>query len=111
MFLTLLMLSSLHAEDLDMEMQKIRKASPQERVKLMNELKRRIAQMNVNERNDAISRLRSQVKTKKQNIQTITKQQFHNSHDSFSNQRNNQQQIGSQFTVVKERLDVSLPRF
>ena len=94
-----------------MEMQKIREASPKERVKLMNELKRRIVQMNKNERNDAISKLRSQLQTKKQNIQTITKQQFHNSHESFSNQRNNQQQIENQYTSVKETLNVSIPRF
>jgi thioredoxin-related protein len=105
-FLTLLILSSLHAENLDMEMQKIREASPQERVKLMNKLKRRIIQMNKSERSVAINKLRTHLKGKTHNIKNITKEQFHNSHESFSNQRNHQHQIENECTLVPETLDV-----
>ena len=90
-FLTLLTLSSLNAQDLDLEMQSIREASPQERVRLMNELKRRIVQMNQNERSDAIKQLQAQIKGHKPNRESVNKQQFINSHESFNNQKNNQQ--------------------
>jgi hypothetical protein len=110
-FLTLLTLSSLYAEDLDGEMQKIREASPKERVKLMNDLKRRIAKMNQNERSDAINKLRSQIKGRVKSRQDVAKQQFSNTHESLNNQRSNQHQAGSQYINTKNSFPLDLPRF
>ena len=51
----------LHAEqsDIDREIEKIKMAPPEERVKLMNEFKRRLFKMNQEERSAAIEHLRS----------------------------------------------------
>lgn len=103
--------SSLGAQELDLEMQQIREASPQERVKLMNQLKRRIAKMNQNERADAINKLRAQTANKQQNRKNINNQQFDNSHESFNNQSNNQRQAGNGYMKNRENLDPQLPRF
>jgi len=109
-FLTLVIFSSLNAQDLDLEMQNIRQASPQERVKLMNELKRRIAKMNQNERSDAINQLRAQIKGHKPSRESVNKQQFMNSHESFHNQQNNQHQAGNQMIDDNHDIHSGLPR-
>jgi len=103
-------LSPLNAQDLDAEMQKIREASPQERVKLMNQLKRRIANMNQNERNDAIHKLRSQNTNKQHNRENINKGQFRNAHESFNGQSNNQRQAGNGYIKHQKNIDPQLPR-
>lgn len=58
----LFFMTALHAAeptDIDREIAKIRSAPPQERVKLMNDFKRRLFQMNQNQRRMAIERLRN----------------------------------------------------
>lgn len=87
---------SLVAENIDTKMQKIREATPTQRVKLMNELKKEIALMNQDQRNEAISELRLQMSLKTQMKQVVNKEQFQNSKEIFQNQNLNQQQIGIQ---------------
>lgn len=92
-----IMLSPLFAEDIDMKMQKIREASPKERVKLMNSLKREIAAMNQQERDEAIHKLQLQTKSKKRLHDNINKEQFQQMRETQQSQRRNQQQAAKQY--------------
>jgi hypothetical protein len=63
----LFFIAALHAgepTDIDREIAKIRSAPPQERVKLMNDFKRRLFQMNQDQRRMAIERLRHSMPNK-----------------------------------------------
>jgi len=97
-FLTLLIITTLHlsAQDIDVQMEQIRQAPPSERVKMMNELKRQIAQMNQNDRITAINSLRSSMKKPMRMDEDVNRQQFQNSHEMFQNQQQHQKQIGNQ---------------
>ena len=97
-FLALLVLTTLHlsAKDIDAQMESIRQASPSERVKMMNELKRQIAQMNQNDRTAAINSLRSSMKKPNRMDESVNRQQFQNSHEMFQNQQQHQKQVGNQ---------------
>jgi len=62
---------SLYAEivSIDAQIQKIRSASPQERVKLMNEFKLRVSQMNREERSHTLKKMQTKMGTRaRQNI-------------------------------------------
>lgn len=83
---------SLYAQDIDTQMQMIREASPQERVEMMNKLKRQIVQMNQNDRAQAIARLRAQMKEKNAIHQSVARDQFQNSGQMLHTQTFNQQQ-------------------
>lgn len=50
-------------ESIDAQIQEIKNAPPQERVKLMNKLKTQLANMNAEQRSEAISKLRTQSRT------------------------------------------------
>ena len=97
-FLTLLIITTLHlsAQDIDAQMEQIRHASPAERVKMMNELKRQIAQMNQNDRTTAINTLRASMKKPRRIDEGVSRQQFQNSHEMFQNQQQHQKQVGNQ---------------
>jgi len=90
-------LSSLFAEDMDAKMQKIREASPQERVKLMNELKRQIAAMNKEDRDATIRSLQEQMRDKNQIHKNVNQEQFQQSQGIQHEQGRNQQQAGKQY--------------
>lgn len=69
-FVTIAFAIQKNSMDIDAQIQKIRTAPPQLRVKLMNEFKRRISQMNQSERLDAIESMQKKVGQKSsQNIQ------------------------------------------
>jgi len=97
-FLTLLIITTLHlsAQDIDAQMEQIRQASPAERVKMMNELKRQIAKMNQNDRTAAINTLRASMKKPTRMDEGVNRQQFQNSHEMFQNQQQHQKQVGNQ---------------
>ena len=88
---------SLYAQDIDTQMQKIREASPQERVQMMNSLKRQIVQMNEAQRNEAIAQLRSGAQHKQTINQDVSREQFQNSQEMFHNQMLQHQQAGKQY--------------
>ncbi|WP_300368917.1 hypothetical protein [Hydrogenimonas sp.] len=62
----MLLFINLHAEptDIDREIAKIKAAPPEERVKLMNEFKRKLFKMNQEERSEAIQRLKHSMRIK-----------------------------------------------
>lgn len=97
-FLILFVLTiHLSAQDIDAQMETIRQASPQQRVQLMNELKRQIAQMNQNDRSAAINNLRASMKEQNKMSEGAQRQQFQNSQEMFQKQQQNQKQTGNQF--------------
>lgn len=97
-FLTLFVITTLHlsAQDIDAQMESIRQASPQERVQLMNELKRQIAQMNQSDRSTAINNLRSSMQKKNMMQESVNRGQFQSSQEMFQKQTENQKQAGNQ---------------
>ncbi len=111
-FLTLLILTTLHlnAQDIDAQMEQIRQASPQERVHLMNELKRQIAQMNKSDRTTAINNLRSSSQKKNMMNKGVNRQQFQNSQEMFQKQQQNQKQIGNQLMKSRDETKMKFNR-
>ncbi|MEA1983480.1 MAG: hypothetical protein U9N39_08040 [Campylobacterota bacterium] len=85
-------ISSLNGQGIDAQLQMIHEASPQERVKMMNELKRQIVQMNQNERLSAISKLRLELKSEEPRAKDINRAQFQSSKEMLNNQTLNQSQ-------------------
>ena len=55
------LLSAQEPLTIDQQIEAIRKAAPQERVKLMNQFKQQLASMNAEERSKSISRLRTKI--------------------------------------------------
>ena len=112
MFLTLFAITTLHlsAQDIDAQMETIRQASPQDRVQLMNELKRQIAQMNRSDRSAAISNLRSSMKEENRMNEGAQRQQFQNSQEMFQKQQQNQKQTANQYMQSKEESRMKLNR-
>ena len=77
-------------ESIDAQIQKIQNASPAKGVKLMNQFKQKLRQMNQEQREDAISKLRASNKPALQdNVQN-------NQNDSQLNIMNNTQQMNQQ---------------
>ena len=67
----------------DTQIQKIRSASPQERVKLMNEFKLRVSQMNREERSHILKKMQTKMRTRarqKREGQEVAKYQNMNQH-------------------------------
>jgi len=97
--LALLLIGSsfVMAEDIDIKMQKIREASPQERVKMMNALKREIATMNKNERDATISALQAQNRSKQQVRQEVNNRVFEQLQEMQQAQGHSQQQATREF--------------
>jgi hypothetical protein len=58
---TISFVTTLHGSEIDDDIARIKRASPDERVSLMNDLKRKIYRMNREERRAAIERLRSSI--------------------------------------------------
>ncbi len=104
MFLTLFIITTLHlsAQNIDTQMQEIREASPSQKVRLMNELKRQIAKMNQNDRTDAINTLRTSRKKRDGLSESVNRQQFQNSQEMIQKQQQNQQQSGNQYMKNKD---------
>jgi len=88
---------------IDSQIQKIQSASPQDRVKLMNEFKRRVAQMNAQERGAIIAAMRMKMNSHVQTMQmqhndnmahtqnmyqTQASHQFEHKNPSFDNKPN-----------------------
>lgn len=97
MFLVMLIVlsaSSLFAENIDTKMQKIREAPPQERVHLMNALKREIASMNRQQRDETINALRFQAKTNRGH--EVKNEQFQNLQHNLQQQNASQKHVGAQ---------------
>jgi phage-related minor tail protein len=111
-FIALLFVSTLplFGEEMDAKMQKIREASPQERVKLMNELKREIAAMNREQRDEAIKALRLKMNGHKERAQRVQSQQFQNMQKNMQSQNFTQKQTGSQYMKGKEINRMKLKR-
>ncbi len=103
-------LSSLFAEDIDMKMQKIREAPPKERVKLMNSLKREIAAMNKQERDEAIHKLQLQTKSKTSSRENVNKEQFQQVREAQQVQRRNQQQAAKQYMQNTDQTQMRMTR-
>ena len=98
------------AEDIDAKMQKIREASPQERVKLMNALKREIATMNKNERDAAISTLQAKNKSKQQVRQEVNSRVFEQAQEMQQTQSRSQQQGATEFMKNRAKTQMKSPR-
>jgi len=103
-FLTLLFLTTLHlsAQSIDAQMEQVRQASPAQRVKLMNELKREIAQMNRNDRTAAINTLRASMKNPHRVDENIHRQEFQSSPKMFQNKQEEHKQSGNKFVNSKD---------
>lgn len=87
--------------DIDAQIQQIRTASPEMRVKLMNEFKKRLVQMNQSERVDAIRSI--QAKTEPKSSQTMQKSVMHiDEHkDLVKFQNMNQEQTGNRESQIQ----------
>ena len=99
---TLVMIGTLTlglAQDasIDSQIETIGKASAQERVQLMNEFKKRLSQMNENDRSEAIDKLQAKVRTRTQTRTRTQEMQAKNTQEILQHQNMNQQQVGNQF--------------
>ena len=65
---TLTSLSANEQTSIDQQITAMQKASPQERVKLMNQFKQQLASMNAQERSKSITRLREQMKAEGEHV-------------------------------------------
>ena len=113
---SILFSASLHAISLDRYISKMQSASPQQRVKMMNALKKTLAKMNSSDRARAIRRLRSRTtrsSVEKGNNQinshlsrVVTTQQMSQSLNTQQMQVVNQAQIEKIFSSVSEQPSV-----
>gem|GEM_PF-5988632 len=109
---TLLLMGSsfVMAESIDEKMQRIREASPQKRVKLMNALKREIATMNKNERDATISALQTQNRSKQQVRQEVNNRVFEQAQEMQQTQGRSQQQAVTDFMKNRDETPMKSPR-
>lgn len=97
--------SALLAEvDVDSQVEALKMATPQERVRLMNEFKTTLSTLSQEERAEAIEQFRSSMEVENQQIQArdrvrerVRVNQMDETMDRQENQRMNQNQVGSQF--------------
>lgn len=97
--------SALLAEvDIDSQVEALKSATPQERVRLMNEFKTRLSTLSQKERAEAVEQFRSGMEVENQQIQArdrarerVRVNQMDETMQRQENQRMNQNQIGSQF--------------
>ena len=104
LFQTLLLANGV---SVDAQIQKIRTASPQERVKLMNEFKLRVSQMNRDERSAVLKQMQSRVHTKKREgagstAKNMKGRVIHSREEIAKYQNMNQHQAGNQIAHRKE---------
>jgi len=87
--------------NIDAQIQEIRTASPEMRVQLMNEFKKRLAQMNQSERLDAIKSM--QTKTQPKSSQAMQKKimQIDTNEDLVKYQNMNQEQAGNRESQIQ----------
>jgi len=87
--------------DIDAQIQEIQTASPEMRVQLMNEFKKRLAQMNQSERLDAIKSM--QTKTQPKSSQAMQKKvmQIDTNEDLVKYQNMNQEQAGNRESQIQ----------
>lgn len=98
-------LTSLLAEvDVDAQIEALKSATPQDRVRLMNEFKTTLSTLSQEERAEAIEQFRSSMEVQNQQIQArervrerVRLNQMDETMERQENQRMNQNQIGSQF--------------
>jgi hypothetical protein len=98
-------LSSLFAEvDVDAQIEALKTATPQERVRLMNEFKTTLSTLSQEEREAAIEQFRSSMDVENKQIQSkerirerVRVNQMDEVRERQENQRMNQNQVGSQF--------------
>lgn len=100
-----LTITSLLAEvDVDSQIEALKSATPQERVRLMNEFKTTLSTLSQEERAEAIEQFRSGMEVENQQIQArervrerVRVNQMDETMERQENQRMNQNQVGSQF--------------
>lgn len=100
-----LTLVSLWAEvDVDSQIEALKSATPQERVRLMNEFKTTLSTLSQEERAEAIEQFRSSMEVENRQIQArervrerVRLNQMDETMERQENQRMNQNQVGSQF--------------
>lgn len=98
-------LSSLFAEvDVDTQIEALKSATPQERVRLMNEFKTTLSTLSQEEREAAIEQFQSTMDAQNKQIQSrerirerVRLNQMDEVRERQENQRMNQNQVGSQF--------------
>jgi len=98
-FILLTLLSTLllanNSVDIDSYIAQIKKASPERRVKLMNEFKQKVAQMNKEERLKSIQQIQAKMKANSHQVDHNTMQTQHiNEMNTYQNM--NQKQAGTQ---------------
>ena len=100
-FGTIVFADKSSAMDIDAQIQEIRTASPEMRVQLMNEFKKRLAQMNQSERSDAIKSM--QTKTQQKSSQAMQKKimQIDTNEDLVKYQHMNQEQTGNRESQIQ----------
>ncbi|MGE4396153.1 MAG: hypothetical protein AB7D34_01720 [Sulfurimonas sp.] len=100
-----LTITSLLAEvDVDSQIEALKSATPQERVRLMNEFKTTLSTLSQEERAEAIEQFRSSMEVENRQIQArervrerVRVNQMDETVERQENQRMNQNQVGSQF--------------
>jgi len=109
--LIIMLLQTLVVADVvsvDAQIQKIQSAAPQERVKLMNEFKIRISQMNREERASVIKQMQSKMHKKPQQVarhNNIGHRQMQNSEEILNQQNTNQHQVANQVLHRKQSMN------
>ena len=108
LFITLTLLSTLllsnNSVDIDSYIAQIKKASPQERVKLMNEFKQKVAQMNKEQRLKSIEKMQAKMKASRPQKNYNTMQGQHtNEMNTYQNM--NQKQAGKQLKFEENHKD------
>ena len=63
---------------IDAQIEAIKKAEPNKRVQLMNQFKQQLMQMNAQERENALSKMRNEMQEHQENMQNHTEMQNHN---------------------------------
>ena len=89
---------------IDMQIQAINQAAPQERVKLMNQFKEQLASMNADERSVAISEMRSQMQGH-ESKQTQQQMREHAQHDQMQHSEGMQRMDQMQERHAGEQLN------
>ncbi|TKI68730.1 hypothetical protein FCU45_09980 [Sulfurimonas crateris] len=100
-----LTITSLLAEvDVDSQIEALKSATPQDRVRLMNEFKTTLSTLSQEERAEAIEQFRSSMEVENKQIQArerarerVRLNQMDETMQGQENQRMNQNQVGSQF--------------
>lgn len=119
LFTSVLTLSFAMDVAIDEQIEKIRNAPAQERVKLMNQFKMRLHAMNKEERSQALGRMQAKMQSGGEMAQTLSRDrervrqtQVENSADAVNTQNMHQKQIGSQMAhghAVRSSQSIKIP--